>query len=97
MISQLPDDMDKNIEEIAKIEKLDKSSVIKRFLNKGIVQWKEEFALKMYQEGKFSLGKAAQGASMTIWTFLDKLAEKRISLNYSIEDLKNDIETIDKL
>ena len=97
LTSRLPDDMAKQIEEIAEIEKLDKSSVIRRLLDKGIIHWKEEFALKLYQDGEVSLGRAAEISSLSIWGFLDKLAEKKIPLNYDAEDLIKDIETVDKL
>ncbi len=97
LTSRLPDDMAKKIEEIAEIEKLDKSSVIRRLLDKGIIQWKEEFALKLYQDGEVSIGRAAEISSLNIWEFLDKLAEKKIPLNYDTDDFINDVKTVDKL
>ena len=97
LTTRLPDEMAKQIEEIAEIEKLDKSSVIRRLLDKSIIQWKEEFALKLYQDGEVSLGRAAEISSLSIWEFLEKLAEKKIPLNYDIDDLINDLETVDKL
>jgi len=97
LTTRLPDEMAKQIEEIAEIEKLDKSSVIRRLLDKSIIQWKEEFALKLYQDGEVSLGRAAEISSLSIWEFLEKLAEKKIPLNYDIADLINDLETVDKL
>lgn len=95
--SRLPDKMVEEIEKIADYEKLDRSSVIRRLLNNAIPQWKLETALKLYQNGEVSLGKAAELSGLNIWGFLDQLAEKKIPLNYSIEDLENDINTIDKL
>ncbi len=97
LTTRLPDEMAKQIEEIAEIEKLDKSSVIRRLLDKSIIQWKEEFALKLYQDGEVSLGRAAEISSLSIWEFLEKLAEKKIPLNYDTADLINDLETVDKL
>jgi predicted HTH domain antitoxin len=97
LTTRLPDEMAKQIEEIAEIEKLDKSSVIRRLLDKGIIQWKVEFALKLYQDGEVSLGRAAEISLLNIWEFLDKLAEKKIPLNYDTADLINDLETVDKL
>ncbi|MHA1292831.1 MAG: UPF0175 family protein [Promethearchaeota archaeon] len=97
LTSRLPDDMAEEIEKISKIEKLDKSSVIRRLLDKGIIQWKEEYALNLYQNHEISLGKAAEICSLSIWEFLDKLGEKKIPLNYNIEDLIKDLETANKL
>lgn len=95
--SRLPDEMAKNIDEIAESEKLDRSSVIRRLLDKGITQWQEEQALKLYQDGEVSLEKAREISSLSIWEFLYKLAEKKIPLNYDVEDLIRDAETVKKL
>ncbi|MHA1274580.1 MAG: UPF0175 family protein [Promethearchaeota archaeon] len=56
-----------------------------------------EYALKLYQKGEISLGKAAEISSLNIWEFLDKLSEKRIPLNYDIKDLMDDEDSIKKL
>lgn len=94
---RLPDDMVEEIEKIAEIEKLDKSSVIRRLLNKSIPTWKLEYALKLYQNKEISLGKAAELSALSIWEFLEKLSQKKISLNYDLEDLKNDLERAEEL
>ncbi len=95
--SRLPDDMVEEIEKIAEIEKLDKSSVIRRLLNKAIPTWKLEYALKLYQNKEISLGKAAELSSLSIWELLEKLSQKKIPLNYDLEDLKNDFERVEEL
>ena len=95
--SRLPDDMVKDIERIAEIESLDKSSVIRRLLNNAIAIWKLEYSLKLYQKGEISLGKAAELSKLSIWEFLEKLSERKIPLNYSLEDLQNDLETVKQI
>ena len=95
--SRLPDDMVKEIERIAHIEKLDKSSVIRRLLDRAIPEWKLEYALKLYQNGEISIGKAAELSSINIWEFMEKLSNYKIPLNYSLEDLENDLKVIKDL
>ncbi|MFX0134451.1 MAG: UPF0175 family protein [Candidatus Hodarchaeota archaeon] len=94
--SRIPDKMVKELENIAKIEKLDKSSVIRRLLDIAINIWKEEYALKLFQNRKISLGKAAEICSLSIWEFLEKLSQKKIPLNYDLEELQRDLETVEK-
>ena len=65
--SRLPDKMVEEIERIAKLENLDRSSVVRRLLNKAIPEWKLEYALKLYQHKEISLGKAAELSSLSIW------------------------------
>jgi len=95
--SRLPDEMVKEIERIAQIEKLDKSSVIRRLLDRAIPEWKLEYALKLYQNGEISIGKAAELSSINIWEFMEKLSNLKIPLNYSLEDLENDLKVVKDL
>lgn len=94
--SRLPDEMIKELEKIAKIEKLDKSSVVRRLLDKAINIWKEEYALKLFQDRKLSLGKAVEMSSLSIWEFLEKLSQEKIPLHYDPEELQKDLEIIEK-
>jgi len=95
--SRLPDKMVEEIERIAKLENLDRSSVVRRLLNKAIPEWKLEYALKLYQHKEISLGKAAELSSLSIWEMLEKLSQYKIPLNYDLEELKNDLEKVKEL
>jgi len=95
--SRLPDKMVEEIERIAKLENLDRSSVVRRLLNKAIPEWKIDYALKLYQQKEISLGKAAELSSLSIWEMLEKLSQYKIPLNYDLEELKNDLEKVKEL
>ena len=95
--TRLPDEMVDEIKKIAEIEKLDKSSVVRRLLDKAIPSWKLEYALKLYQNKEISIGKAAELSSLSIWEFLDQLSQKKIPLNYDLEDLKTDLEKVTEI
>ncbi|MEE9378327.1 MAG: UPF0175 family protein [Candidatus Lokiarchaeia archaeon] len=95
--SRLPDEMVEDIERIAEIEKLDRSSVIRRLLNRAIPEWKLEYALKLYQDKKISIGKAAELSSISIWEFMEKLSQLKIPINYNLEDLENDLKLVKNL
>ncbi len=94
--SRLPDDMVQDIEKISTIEKLDKSSVIRRLLDKAISLWKIEYALKLFKDKEISLGKAAEICELSIWTFLLKLKEEKIPIHYDLEELRQDLALIDQ-
>lgn len=95
--SRLPDEMVEDIERIAEIEKLDKSSIIRRLLSRAIPEWKLEYALKLYQDKKVSIGKAAELSSISIWEFMEKLSQLKIPINYNLEDLENDLKLVKNL
>ena len=54
-------------------------------------------ATELYREGKVSLGKAAEIAELSKWEMMEILASKGIPLQYDEEDLKEDVETLEKL
>ncbi|GAB6101011.1 UPF0175 family protein [Thermococcus atlanticus] len=54
-------------------------------------------ALELYREGMVSLGKAAEIAGVSRWEVMEILALKGIPLQYDEEDLKEDIETLERL
>lgn len=58
---------------------------------------KIQLALFLYEKGKLSFGKARELAGLSVWEFMEKLSENKIPLNYDVEDLKEDLETIKEL
>jgi len=52
---------------------------------------------ELYREGKVSLGKAAEIAEISKWEMMEVLASKGIPLQYDEEDLKEDVEALEKL
>ncbi|NJE62100.1 UPF0175 family protein [Thermococcus sp. 21S7] len=54
-------------------------------------------ALELYREGIVSLGKAAEIAGVSRWEMMEILTSKGIPLQYNEEDLKEDIETLERL
>ena len=53
-------------------------------------------ALQEYGDGKMSVEKAAEIADVTIWKFLDCMKERKIPIRYSLDDIKEDIESVNK-
>lgn len=92
--TRITKDMDKDLIIVAKTEYLDKSTVIRRLLAKSLEEWKIEYALKMYKEGKFSTEQTAKFANVSVWRLFDLLKEKKIPLNYDMEELERDLKNI---
>lgn len=57
-------------------------------------QLKVELALRLYQKGILGFGKARELAELTKWQFQEKLAKEQIPLNYDVEELERDLETV---
>lgn len=89
--TRVPDELAKEVKRIAKVEALDKSTTVKRLLVQAVQAWKIDYALKLYQEGKISIGKAAETAGISLWEIVDITVKRKIPLKLSPEDLEEDL------
>jgi len=58
---------------------------------------KVELAIRLYQKGVLGFGKARELAGLNKWQFQEILAKENISLNYDVEELERDLETLRRL
>lgn len=59
---------------------------------------KRTLAIELYREGKLSLGKAAELAgARNKWKMLTILDKSGVPLNYGIEDLEDDLKTLERI
>ena len=92
--ARLPKVIVKIIEEIAREEKVDKSTILNRALDHYIREWKLRKAIESYREGLITLSRAAEIAGVSIWEMIDILAERKIQSQYDIEDLEEDLKAL---
>lgn len=58
---------------------------------------RQELALWLYSKGKLSLGRAAKFCGLNRIAFMELMSKHNIDLNYSVDDLEQDLQTIKKL
>lgn len=59
---------------------------------------KRTLAIELYREGKLSLGKAAELAgARNKWEMLTILDSSGVPLNYTTEDVENDLNTLERI
>ena len=80
------------VENIAREEHTDRSSVVRKLLDRAIRNWKLEKASKMYSDKKVTLEMAAEIAAVSVREMVNYLEEKELEIgNLSAEDLEEDI------
>jgi predicted HTH domain antitoxin len=57
----------------------------------------QELAVRLYQKGLLSFGKARELAKMSKWEFHWLLGQEGIERSYDIEELEADLETLEAL
>jgi len=93
---RIPEEDLRYLEERSRKEKIPKTSLARKFLHEKIVEERLKEAVDNYLRGIFSLGKAAEYAGISIREFIARLIELGVSLRYSLESLKDDLEASKK-
>lgn len=88
---RIPEEVKREIEKVAEVEGLDRSTALRKVVEKGLKEWKIEIALRLLGEGKVTLWKASSIAGVSLWEMLDILETKGVSLPVSAEDVIEDI------
>ena len=68
---RLKSDLAAALDRVAREEALDRATAIRRLLETSIKQWELEHALRGYQTGELSVGRAAEEAGLTHWELID--------------------------
>ena len=92
--ARIPQDRVNQIEEIAREEKVDKTTILDRALEHYIHEWRLEKAIKSYREGTSTLPRAAEIANITVWEMINTLADKNIQSQYGAEELEEDLKAL---
>ena len=82
MTIRLADEDVRLVEELAKSSDKDKSTMVRDLVEYGKIY----LAIKLYKEGKISIGKAAKIANLSISETMDLFAELGIKSNIELED-----------
>jgi len=75
----------KQLEEIAKEERVHRANAISEIFELGIKEWKLRRALRLYREGKITLWKAAEIAELTLHEMIDAIDKEGIPYDYDVD------------
>lgn len=86
------EEMERKIERLIRIEKTERSALIRRILDTGIKEELKKDALVLFRDKKVSLAKAAEIADVSVREMMDLIKEKKISLHISVDEIREDFE-----
>jgi len=89
---RLKEDFMKEAEKLAKLEMVDKSTIIREALEKGFAEVKLDTALELFSKGKASTSEAAKIADLSVGEMMDQLVKRGLKPNITKEDLKSSLE-----
>jgi len=94
--ARLPDALVADIRKIESVEQADRSTVLRKLLYKAVVDWKKEYAARLYAEGSITLERAAVDAGVSVREMMEYMKQKKIPAQYDIEDLEEDMKNFYK-
>ena len=79
-------------EKLAKLERVDKSAIIREALEKGFAEVKLKMAVELFSKGKASTSEAADVAGLSVGELMDELVRRGIRPSITKEDLDGSLE-----
>ena len=89
--TRLPSELVRELEFIEDAEQSDRSTTVRRLLEKAIQQWKLEHYVRLYGDGKLTLARAARDAGVSMWEMIDYARARKVPAQYDLEDLERDL------
>ncbi|MHA1665245.1 MAG: UPF0175 family protein [Candidatus Njordarchaeales archaeon] len=94
--SRIPKELLEKIMLLAKEAKVDRSTIIRKILERGLREELIEYAIRKIQNSELTLWKAAELINISLWDLIDEIRKRKVIL-YDIEDALNDLEAIENL
>ncbi len=94
----MPPELQRIITEVAKIEGVDRSTALRKLVERGAQEWRRERALELLKKGEVSLWKASELAGVSLWEMVDIVNEAGVQwVAYTPEDIEREFEDAKKL
>ena len=85
---RIPEEIEKEIQEVIEREGLDKATAVRTLLELGIGEWRKQTALELLRDGKVTFAKAAEIAKLSLWEFADMVKQRNIEwVRYRPEEI----------
>lgn len=82
------------LEEMARLEGSDRSTLIKTVLRKGLRELRLERAVAAFRKEEVTLSRAAELAGLSQWDLLALMKGEGANLHYGLGDFDDDLETL---
>lgn len=92
--TRVEDDLADVIDEVAREEGMDRSTVIRRFLLKAVRNWQIDRNLEEYSKGKLTLWQAARSCNLSLWEMIEEVRKREIHVPYTLEELNEDLKAV---
>jgi len=92
--ARLPPEDLADLEEAAADACMDRATMTKTLLRRGLREIRLEMAERAYAEGRATLSRAAEIARIPLWDFQEILARRQVPLNYDLAEFEEDMKHV---
>ena len=85
---RIPEEFYETLEKLSKLERQEKSYIVREALKKGLENLRKEIAIKLYKERKATLSEAGKLADIGIGEMMEILIKEGVKSGISIEDFE---------
>jgi predicted HTH domain antitoxin len=88
---RLPREVLSQIEKLSKEEHEDRSTIIRKLVILGYLDFVKEKAAEKYRSGRVTLSEASHQAGLTLWEMESYRVERGYQSSYSVENLEKEL------
>ncbi|MBS1262922.1 MAG: hypothetical protein MAG715_00087 [Methanonatronarchaeales archaeon] len=89
--TRVDDELAETIDEVARAEGMDRSTVLRRFLSEAARDWCIESALADYEDGRVTLWGAAERCGLSLWEMAAEAREREVHVPYTRDEFERDL------
>ncbi len=87
---RLPKEIFKSADELSRLDHSDRSSILRKAIEKGLSDLKVETAINEYRQQKLTLSEAAKLAGLAVGEFMDLAVEHGIRSRWTLKDIESE-------
>jgi predicted HTH domain antitoxin len=85
-------ELKEEIDLLVQMTQLDKSALVRMLLRRSIRDVRVEQAIKAYEDGKVSFGKASEIAGLNMWEWIDEVHKNGVQWQFSAADAQAELD-----
>jgi len=95
--ARISKDLDEVLDEVSVFEGVDRSTALRKLVEKGARMWRRERAFELLEKGEVTLWKAAEIAGVSLWEMIDIVKDKKINwVKLTPEEIEREFEDAKK-
>lgn len=94
--TRVPKELERQIEEYMRAEKVEKSAAVRKLLRTGLGEWRQRRALELLERGEVTFNRAAEIAGLDVWGFADLVRRSSQIWIRSVEKIRDDLKAAAK-